>query len=80
MTKALAVLRTAYRSSILGRFVEFWRRTWVHSGLYALLIWLMSLPCLEEGSAVQRGLDRCNTRLGRCNRLYAALYSSRLQR
>lgn len=80
MTEALAIVRKAYRSSVLGRFVGFWRRSWAQSAVYALLLWLMSLPCLDEGSALRRGLDRFNARLGRCDRVYAAIYSSRLQR
>ncbi len=80
MTEALAILRAAYRSSMLGRFVAFWQRAWAGSRVYALLVWLLSRPCLEEGSALRRWLDRCNARLGRCEGLYAAIYSSRLQR
>jgi len=80
MTKALAVLRTAYRSSNLGRFVAFWQSAWKNSCLCAVLVWLMSLPCLDDGSAIRRVLDRFNARLGKCARLYEAIYSSRLQR
>jgi len=80
MNNTFAVVRKAYESSVLNRFIRFWQRSWCESLFCGCLMWLLSLPCADEHSALRQRHNRFNARLGQANRLYAAIYSSRLQR
>ena len=80
MNNTLALLRRAYQSSVLNRFLGFWRRRWESSLFCALLVWLLSLPGAVWHSGLRRRLDGFNVRLSRLDRVYCALYSSRIQR
>lgn len=80
MNNALAVLRVAYESSVLNRFVEFWRRKWQESMLCAIVLWLLSLPDAMDGSRFRARLDGLNRRLSSADRLNAAIDDSFLRR
>ncbi len=80
MNNTFAIVRKAYESSVLNRFIRFWQRSWRESLFCGCLVWLLSLPCADEHSAFHRRHDRFNARLGQADRLYTAIYSSRLQR
>ncbi len=80
MDEARSVLQAAYRQSVLHRIGVFWKKAWAESCLRALLVWLLSLPSLDEGSAIRRGMSRINARLGSCDRLNRAIDGSFLHR
>ena len=80
MSELQGLMRTAYGGSALYRFVCFWRRCWLDSGVYSLFCRLMTLPHPYERSRAHAQLAALNRRLGENDAAYSAIYTSRLQR
>ncbi len=80
MDEARSVLRAAYRQSVLYRVCVFWKNAWAASCVRALLVWLLTRPFLDEGSALRQGMSNMNARLSRCDRCNRAIDASVLHR
>ena len=77
---ALQRVRTVYQDSALHAFCRFWQLSWQNSGIRHLLVRIFSGRDTHEASRATGCMDRFNARLGRCDGLQQALYTSRLWR
>ena len=80
MSELQGLMRRAYSTSFLHRFVAFWQGCWESSVVRRFFLWLMSLPYPYESSRTHERLRRLNRRLASADTLRGAIYTSRLQR
>ena len=80
MREMPALVCTAYRDSVLYRLSVLFQESWRTSTLRALFVWLLTQPYLYLSSRAHEALRALNLRLAGCERLNAAIRTSRLAR